>query len=160
MDCGLKKRKFSTLPDDITRGAGVLPLAQSTGRFLLSLRGPTKEGPYTWCGWGGHSVVGETPEKTATREFFEETLYQGNIFLIPLFEQKNTIDTFSFTPFIGVISEEFDPILDMENVDFKWVSLSQLLGEGIKYYERFSDVIRENEETIRYIRNKLGILNE
>lgn len=153
-------RKLYNLPDDLTRGAGIIPISTKTGRILLSLRGENQEEPLTWASWGGVSLVGENPYQTAMREFHEETLYSGHTTLFPCCEQSDPITNFCYTTFIGVISEEFVPILDCETKDFLWVTLSELYSNKLKLHSKFKLSLIDAKSTLKNILLTFDILNE
>jgi 8-oxo-dGTP pyrophosphatase MutT (NUDIX family) len=105
------------------QGAGVLPIAKTTGRLLLNLRSKYVNEGRQWGVWGGK--VDETDLMSAAkRQFVEETGYSGGIQLIPAY--KYTEPGFIYQNFIGIIDDEFQPRLDWESEGFKWVSLSGL----------------------------------
>lgn len=68
------------------QGAGVLPLAKSTGRILLSLRSPYVNEPNTWGIVGGAIDKNENPKTAALRELQEEL---GNIIILLASSQTN-----------------------------------------------------------------------
>lgn len=100
-------------------GAGCIPLARDTGRYLIPLRSADVEQPFTWGTIGGAIDKGEDPLAAAIREFKEETKYNGNILatkLIHIFEK----DDFKYTTFLVVLPEEFTPSLNWESRDAQW----------------------------------------
>jgi len=58
-------------------GAGVVFLAEDTGKVMVSYRSAYVNEPHTWGVWGGAFERGETPEHAAEREAREETGYFG-----------------------------------------------------------------------------------
>jgi 8-oxo-dGTP pyrophosphatase MutT (NUDIX family) len=100
-------------------GAGCLPWCTSTGRLLVSFRSQFVNEPHTWGVWGGAMRSGENPKQVALREFREETGYRGEVTLEQVFEFKK--GDFVYTTFLAAVPEEFEPVLDWENEDFKWV---------------------------------------
>ena len=122
-------------------GAGILPYCQKTRRFLLSFRSKYVLEPHTWGIWGG-KVDEEDMDNikdAAVRELQEETRYNDEIFLLPsyVYQEKG----FTYYNFIGIVREEFEPILDWENEndvieteDYRWVTLDELLMIKPKHF--------------------------
>ncbi len=86
-------------------------VAATTGRILMGLRSPLVTRPMTWAPFGGHREPGETLEETVIRELYEETRYRGPIKLKKIGSQA----------FIGVVPDEFPPVLNWEHIGSKWV---------------------------------------
>jgi 8-oxo-dGTP pyrophosphatase MutT (NUDIX family) len=106
------------------QGAGILPFARSTKRFLLAHRSEEVEQPNDWGTWGGAIDRGETPQRGAQREFSAESGYRGPIKLIPLFVFRK--NKFRYSNFLGVIDNEFEPKPDedaaWETQGWQWCS--------------------------------------
>ena len=103
-------------------GAGILPVAKSSGKILLGLRavGGHKG---TWASFGGHAEKKETPRQTALRELSEETGFSGKIGLTPFWigtsgPSKNPKRVYHL--FIGFVPIEFDPKLNKEHSEARW----------------------------------------
>lgn len=134
------------------RGAGILPLSKSTGRVLLVLRSQYVNEPGTWGMPGGKiDSESEPPKSAAKREMEEEVGYGGAVEIIPLyvFKAKN----FKFYNFLGLIDDEFQPVLDWENDDAKWFDLDNLpkkLHFGIRA------MLDNSKPLIEKIRKDLG----
>jgi 8-oxo-dGTP pyrophosphatase MutT (NUDIX family) len=105
------------------QGAGILPIARTTGRILLNFRSKYVNEPHQWGNFGG-KVDEENLEEAARREFVEETKYSGNIQIIPAYRYSES--GFIYQNFIGIIDDEFEPHLDWESEGFKWVDASEL----------------------------------
>jgi 8-oxo-dGTP pyrophosphatase MutT (NUDIX family) len=111
--------------------AGVLPVCLSTGRILLGKRGPKLEKePNKWCDFGGKANNYETPYETAIREFYEETGKIVPIKIIPSF--VNTTGEMDYYNFIGIVYEEFIPLVNVQTVDYeievsdyKWMTVEE-----------------------------------
>jgi len=100
-------------------GAGVLPVAQVNGKILLGLR-PER----VWASWGGEAKEGENPEQTAEREFREETGYDGVVTLLPGYTREDP--TITFHNFIGIVPDQFGPVLNHEHLFADWFSFEEL----------------------------------
>lgn len=107
-----------------TGGAGVLPIAQDTGRILLGLRSHAVDQPGEWGTIGGAIDKGEDPKKAAQREFVEETKHKGKVNLRKAFLFKK--DGFQFHNFIGIVPKEFKAIPDWETDRFEWFNINDL----------------------------------
>ena len=86
-------------------------------------------------GFGGKLDTDEVNEEiireTAIRELEEETEYHEDITLIKgyIFKDKN----FEYHNYIGIVDEEFEPILNWENDDAKWLDYEMLLAVKPKH---------------------------
>lgn len=107
-------------------GAGILPYAINTKRFLMSLRSGEVYEPHTWSLWGGKVEGGENVAEAAEREFREETGYSKPINLVKSYIFKDPKEDFKYTNFVGIIENEFIPKLDWETQSYKWVTYTQL----------------------------------
>jgi len=115
-------------------GAGVLPIARSTGRILAGLRSAHVNEPRTWGIFGGAIDSGENPRTAAKREMREELGYHGNVMLLPAYVFTSPGGGFRYSNFIGVVDEEFDPKLDWETERVEWMSLSKFLKLQPKHF--------------------------
>lgn len=137
--------------------AGVLPYCTTTNRFLLSKRGPKLETePNKWCVYGGKANIGEGPWETAVREFYEES---GTILPIKLTNEictENDNGSFYYN-YIGLVSSEFTPVInkmtvdfEIEVVDFKWLTLNELLSfEKKKLHWGLASFIKKYEKLLK-----------
>ena len=116
-----------------SEGAGVLPMARSTGRVLLGLRSGAVRESDTWGIFGGafRGVSGEDDElvaaEAALREFHEETGWDhrsGRSEITPLlvFERPG----FRYHNFLLVLPRQFTPELNWEHDDAAWFDLDDL----------------------------------
>ena len=107
------------------RGAGILLIAQETGRMLLVLRSANVNEPGTW-GLPGGKIDNdeESPSVAAKREAHEELGFSGEMQLTAahVFKAGN----FKFHNFIGVVPKEFETTLDWENDDSGWFAPNEL----------------------------------
>jgi 8-oxo-dGTP pyrophosphatase MutT (NUDIX family) len=117
-----------------TEGAGVLAVAEDTGRFLVALRAQDVVEPGTWGTIGGkHDYKDEDLEATALREFGEETGYQGQIELFPVLDYEDP-GKFKYRNFIGVVPTESKEITkNGESDEIKWVTFEELLALDPKH---------------------------
>ena len=113
-------RHFLETVDQKHKGAGILPIAKSSGKMLLGLRtcSPSKG---TWASFVGHAESNETQRQTAIREFQEETGFTDKVEeLEPWIGNDQT-----FHLFIGSVPTEFKPKLNKEHSEAKWFSYSE-----------------------------------
>jgi hypothetical protein len=103
--------------------------------------------------WGGKADEEEGENElgivnVVKREFREETGYNGEIELIPAYIYQTPSKSFTYYNFIGLVEDEFTPLLDWETKNAKWITLEELVkyedfiiidfGYGInKYYKHF-----------------------
>lgn len=134
-----------------TIGAGIVPYCKETNKFLVGLRSEEVHEPFTWAGFGGKldidMGVDETVKEAAKRELEEETGYYEAIELIKgfIFKEKN----FEYHNYIGIVDKEFEPIINWENYEARWLTYEELLRLDNKHFglERFlkeSKAIFEN----------------
>lgn len=147
-------------------GAGVLPICTTTGRILVAHRSGYVQEPYTWGVWGGKIDEGEgSPKQAALREFNEETQHTGSIKMIDayIFQKGN----FKYYNFIGLLDKEFQPTLNWESSDYKWLTYDELIELGSKHFglhallensgdliQKYSNINQENELTENIQNNK------
>ena len=118
-------------------GAGIIPFAQDTQRFLLSLRSADVNEPNTWGVIGGKLDEHENnPMQAAVREFKEEIglqIDENNLELIYVYnspEKENGESVFKYYTFVGYISKEI-PELETKQYGWetercKWFSLEEI----------------------------------
>jgi 8-oxo-dGTP pyrophosphatase MutT (NUDIX family) len=105
-----------------TAGAGCLPFALDTKKFLFGLRSRHVEEPGTWGIFGGAISEGENPKVGALREFVEETEYAGKAVKLVLLSEYKHSSGFKYFSYLLVLPTEFKPRLDHENRRSVWVS--------------------------------------
>lgn len=99
-------------------GAGILFVAESTGRVLLALRSREVTFPGTWCVVGGMVERRETPAEAAIREAEEEVGYSGPIDLYRGLVFKSP--TFTYHNFVGFVPAQFRTVLNDESMEAGW----------------------------------------
>ena len=137
-----------------TVGAGILPISLSTGRILLPYRSIEVNEPHTYGVWGGKLDDMETdnPKEAAIEEFKEETEYNSEIKLIPayVYEKKDSSNNVVFTyyNYIGLLKEEFNPVLNWETESYKWVNFEELKNIEPKHFG-LKSLIENSEDIIK-----------
>ena len=119
-------------------GAGVIPFARDTRKFLLSLRSKEVNEPGTWGIIGGKLDEGETnPKIAALREFTEEIVLpidESSLELVYVYNSKekdeNNKSRFTYYTFIANLDREI-PELETKEYGWetdtcKWFSLKEL----------------------------------
>jgi 8-oxo-dGTP pyrophosphatase MutT (NUDIX family) len=143
--------------------AGILPIAQSTGRILINLRSKQVMQPFTWGVIGGKldDDEGTDIENAAKREFEEETGIKFTGSLIPIYKFQSAEGNFTYQNYIGLVKKEFTPKKNWESADFRWISFDQIEELTPKHFglealladsasvEKIEEVIKKIEETIR-----------
>ena len=129
-------------------GAGMLPFSKSTKKFMVVFRSKYVNEPETWGIIGGKidEDKNESIEQALKREFNEETKFDivnkfnkksytiEDIELIHLYTFESEKSTFKYYNYMGLLEEEFIPILDWENDDYKWLSLPELINLDNKHF--------------------------
>jgi len=128
-------KKFKTFENKQSRvGAGVLPICKKTGRILVAYRGLRVNDPHTWCVFGGRlkEELNETEVECAKRELIEESGFSGNIKLIPSYIYNTS--GFEFYNFLGIVDEEFEPVLNWETEKSKWLNFEEFTKLQPKHF--------------------------
>jgi ADP-ribose pyrophosphatase YjhB (NUDIX family) len=81
-----------------------------------------------WAWPGGHLKEGETAEKAAMREFFEECSHRLGSVGAQL--MRRIRDGADFTTFITDVDDEFAPKLNHEHSAWAWVDPHEVLEEA------------------------------
>eukprot|EP01138_Halocafeteria_seosinensis_P015444 gb/GECG01015762.1/.p1 GENE.gb/GECG01015762.1/~~gb/GECG01015762.1/.p1 ORF type:complete len:149 (+),score=19.85 gb/GECG01015762.1/:1-447(+) len=129
------------------KGAGVLVLAQKTGRFLVQLRSELVFEGRTYGVYGGKLEPGETCEQCAVRELREETGYTGNVVLHRIHRFKDPQANFEYQNFVGVVQDEFTPVGNWESDADYWLTFEQLKSLKPKHFG-LRELIKKKKETI------------
>lgn len=136
------------------KGAGCMIMSRKTGRFLMCKRGSNTPYPLCWASFGGKSEGDETAEETARREAFEETGVRIVGETTHLFHFD--MSTFSFDTFIAEVDEEFEPRLNDEAEDARWMTLEEIppnVHDGLRAI--LEDRVTVNR-LIRHVENTTG----
>lgn len=104
--------------------AGILFVCPFTQRVLTILRSRDVVDPSCWCGVGGKIDGAESPEEAAIREAQEEIQFFGGVKLEPLLVYRT--ESLVFHNFMGIVYDEFKPILNWESDGYAWTSLDKL----------------------------------
>lgn len=134
-----------------SKGAGCLIFAKSTGKFLIAFRSRFVNEGESWGIFGGKvDRFEDSLMQAAKREFEEETGYSGNIDLIELYKFRTESGSFEYQNYLGIIDKEFDPVLDWENEDWKWLTLDELMNIEPKHFG-LTALLSDNEsfDTLR-----------
>ncbi len=102
------------------QGAGCILYARTTRRLLLPFRSFFVLEPHTWGVWGGAVDPGNEIGESVRRQVVEETGFEGEVELIPLCVFQDEEHGFRYHNFIGVIDDEFEPVLNWESDDARW----------------------------------------
>ena len=130
--------------------AGVLPFCISTRRFLINYRSKYVNEPHTWGIWGGKLDNDENIKETVIREFNEETGFNDKIKLINAYVFKNPNGFFKYYNFIGLIDNEFEPILDWESEDYKWLTIDKLYNQENLHFG-LKKLLKKSKKLIMYL---------
>jgi 8-oxo-dGTP pyrophosphatase MutT (NUDIX family) len=126
------------------KGAGILPICKETKTLLVPFRSSNVLEPHTWGVWGGKIDLGEedeyertlsidaSVEEAAKREFVEESEYDGEIKLIPAYVYRD--GSFAYHNFFGLVDYEFEPVLNWETEDYRWMTYEELLALPRKHF--------------------------
>ena len=115
--------KHSNRIQEHDMGAGIMLTCKK--KVLIIKRANYKEDPFSgyWNFPGGTSERGEKPYETALRETFEETGFEERDIRI-----YQHIESRSYTMFVGVLDEEYMPVLDEEHTEYRWIPIREVLN--------------------------------
>lgn len=100
------------------KGAGAVIISAASKRCLWVKRSMDSEAPGTWANLGGGVDLGETIVQGLRRELYEEGGIDQQIAFTPFY--KSIQPNFTYYNFVGVVADEFDPVLNDEHTDFVW----------------------------------------
>ena len=107
------------------RASGIIILAKSTKKILLSERSRHLPQAGSWTGWGGWNKPGEDPFEGAMRELIEETAFNGIIIeqhTLSVYQSSN----FNYHNFLLIVEDEFEPKTDWESANHGWYHFEDL----------------------------------
>jgi len=108
-------------------GSGMLFICSTTKRFLVVLRSKIVNEPGKWAVVGGRVDPGDKNVlEAAKREVKEELSYEEeyDTHLVHTYLSKS--GKFTYYNYVGIVKDEFTPVLDDETDDFKWVCWDEL----------------------------------
>jgi len=149
-------RRYTEHVDDKSRAAGILAVCTETGRVLLSFS--AKNQKYT--GFGGYLTYGESFRDGAYREFSEETLYSGPLLLMQAYRHQSPVKNFEYLNFVGIVPDEFRPMLDKENIEAEWFTLSQIYGGRMPLLPEFEEFTIEAKPFLEGLLKTFDILSD
>lgn len=123
------------------RGAGIAFMCGS--KMLLLKRSKKVRNPHTWSPPGGNVEKGETDLDAAIRESDEEILNIPKRYVITG-EYEFRHPDMKYTMYVAHILKPFNPRLNWENEDFRWVDISQL--GRYKLHPRFAQGMEKIKE--------------
>ncbi|QDH83582.1 A/G-specific adenine glycosylase [Achromobacter phage Motura] len=100
------------------KGAGIFFYCPGTDRFLMVKRSAYGDEAESWATLGGGVDEGEEHEEAALREALEEGRFIGEVELIPMYTSYQ--EDFKYYNFLGIVEEEFTPVLNEEHTDYGW----------------------------------------
>ncbi len=101
--------------------AGVLLVAYDTGRCLFLKRSTLIPEGEKWGIVSGGIEKGETPTNAIRREMQEELGHEEDIIFNLAYVHDSKDEDFGFYNFIGAVEKEFQPTLNYEHSEYKWV---------------------------------------
>ena len=132
-------------------GCGCIVISLLSGRILLPFRGKFVKEPLTWGLWGGK--IDETDiniKDEVKRELEEESGFDDNIELIPAYIFESPDKSFKYYNFIGLIVDEFNPILNWETESYRWFTFDKMMKISPKHFGL--EYLLNDPKSIRIIR--------
>lgn len=123
-------KRYKFFEDEQTKywgkqGAGLI--VYKGRKILLGLRSKRVKEAFTWSYPGGKIDEGESPEKSAVREFTEETRYDGGLInMKPLDVFEDEKHGFKYFTYIAEVPRKFQAIKNRETVEFRWFDIDNL----------------------------------
>jgi|TARA_R110000803_G_scaffold179045_2_gene241464 8-oxo-dGTP pyrophosphatase MutT (NUDIX family) len=107
------------------KSSGVLLICENTGNFLLLKRSKISYFPYSWSVVAGGIEENESPLNAAKRELTEETQIDSKYIRFEYFETQYDLGN-PFPFYLGYCDEEYECVLDGENIDWGWFNMDNL----------------------------------
>lgn len=103
------------------KGAGCLLVSMKTGKVLIPRRSALVLEPLTWGVFGGAVDPEENEKQAVAREVHEEAGRKIDpSSLEVLYTYADSDKGFKYTTYVGVVKDEFLPILNWESSDAHW----------------------------------------
>ena len=132
-------------------GAGILPFAKDTARFLPNRRSMSVNeggtlgifGGGFWLGRGVAASVRTTeellrneeiPKNQAKQELYEEIGYRGPIELVLLYRFEDAPCEFYYWNYLGIVENEFARHGSSEDAGSDWMTFEQLMAAEPKHF--------------------------
>lgn len=110
------------------KGVGAIITSEKTGKVLTVLRSPEESYPMTWSFAGGKVESDEQEAEALVRELEEELQLTSFKKISPLHRYQSRAKDFVYDTFIVLVSEEFIPTLNWENIGYAWTDINALPG--------------------------------
>jgi len=104
-----------------SKGAGCLLVSMKTGKILIPKRSALVLEPGTWGVFGGAVDPEENEKQAVAREVHEEAGKKIDpSSLEVLYTYTDESKGFKYTTYVGIVSDEFLPVLNWESSDAHW----------------------------------------
>lgn len=110
---------------EVMPAAGVM-IVTAAGKVLVLKRSDSGQ----WAFPGGKIEEGETPEQAAIRECEEETGFRPEVHSEWTRRSKDGVD---FTTFFALIRDEFEPKLNEEHTEHRWLPVDDLASGSLRH---------------------------
>ncbi len=108
------------------RGVGAIILSEQTNKVMTVLRSSSESHPYTWTFAGGKVESDENLLDALKRELQEELQLTKIKKIIPLHSYQRRSKDFIYETYIALVSKEFIPELNEENIGYAWTNIDCL----------------------------------
>ncbi len=108
------------------KAVGITFIAKDTKRIIMNLRSKNVKHSNTWSFWGGKVEADEQPFDALRREVIEEMGYFPATYKIHPLDIFTTKDkSFAYYTFVGIVGEEFIPVLNRESAGYCWTDIGE-----------------------------------